>query len=371
MKVSWRQEDNKLYINIDNHDFFTEVPSGYNFNETDPYLVQLAEYLLLYGLSYNNKIGNYEVPKYDYFENNINRKKNDKIGLCYSNGIDSAAALLLLPPEKTIPIYIYRSFDDKYNMNALNGINKLEKCIILKSDFEKIRQTFATDKIIGFCHGYGYASILCLLADFLNIGSFSLGALYQTLFISSANKFVDIIDKNRPHGSFFMRTRSYFNRLNIDLCLPVGALSEIATGNIVKQSHLNQSASSCQVLTDDGNCYKCFKCFRNFGRTGYLIDVPQSIEKLLEKNPLKLGPVTMYAVQKCGYSGKLTNNYLNGNFQFVEKYYEDCLEDFIEDPNVRNYVISCYKKYNIEPMNENDLQNFKNIEFVFNNINFE
>ncbi len=98
LHIKWSQEKNLVYLHIKEEKFHFEAPNGYNIHEVDEGTKELALFHLLWYMGFFKKLGSYEQPS--YIHNNITKPISGKnIGLSFSNGCDSVATLLCLPPE--------------------------------------------------------------------------------------------------------------------------------------------------------------------------------------------------------------------------------------------------------------------------------
>ena len=403
LQIKWSQEGNIVYLHIKEEKFYFEAPNGYNIYEVDESTKELALFHLLWYMGFFEKQGSYEQPS--HIHKNITRTISGKnIGLSYSNGCDSAATLLCLPPEKTIPIYCCGDFSKKsslniikktkrlcnfpdfinqkyydYNYNALKFMQqaKIKNLQIIRNDFELIRPYIMNDGTtkIGFGPGIGYGAILILLSKFFDIGYITFGAISESVFLGTGHRFIDIIDKHRPGESLIIRWKRIYKAYGFELFYALGGCSEIITSNIIKNSIFKNTACSCntRILSDKNYCGDCMKCFRNFGMNGQMIPYNKKWGWWLYKFPLKMATSTLYACQKINYTNEFIEQYMHLDMSYLERYYRPYLEK--EDDNqialvpdaFRDYIQNKLKDYGIEPMNENDIKNFKNCGDYFNN----
>ncbi|VXD14064.1 hypothetical protein PL8927_270241 [Planktothrix serta PCC 8927] len=405
LKITWTQEDNIVYLHLNNDKFYFEAPEGYQINEVDHEVKELAIFHLLWYMGYFEKIGAYEYPS--HIHNKINKPlRGQNIGLAFSNGNDSCASLLCLPADQTIPIYCCRDFSKEssvkviqqilnkskapfniciedcvnYNYNALRFMEKakIKNLKIVKTDFELIRPYILNNEnknySYGFHSGIGYSAIIILLSQFYNIGHIALGGIMESVFLGTGHRFIDVIDKKRKGESLFIRWHRIYKAYGYNFFYPLGGCSEVITTKIINQSPFKGTACSCnrKIENDKNYCENCFKCFRNLGMQGKLINYNLSWGSVLYKFPLKMATSSTYAAQKCGYTNEFLEQYKDIDLSYLEKYYTPYLEEEnnIIDmvPNTfREYVKNKLQEYGIKPMNENDINKLIHCGDYFDN----
>ena len=62
LNIQWKQENNLSLLILDTNVFYFESPDGYNIENVDNNLKELALFFLLYQSGYYNIVGNKEVP---------------------------------------------------------------------------------------------------------------------------------------------------------------------------------------------------------------------------------------------------------------------------------------------------------------------
>ena len=397
LKIKWSQNKNTIFLHIKEYKFYMQVPfDDFNINNVRDELKEYCIHYLLYGLGYNQK-GKNTVKEYpQFFLNNQKslRKHDNNIGLCYSNGLDSGASLLLLPKDKTIPIFIHyntklsdTSLDDfickrtdEHNINAVNCIKKIKDLDLpniykIESDFELVRHVLTNKKKMkGWNCSFGHILIPILLSDYFKLGYLSLGGVIESKFLKNGYHFKNIISKNRSESDTITAAK-ILKTINLELFYPVGGLSEVLTYKIVKNSILSDVCSSC-IIGNKIKCLKCIKCFRKVGFSGKMLEISENIKNKLNKYPVKMATSTIYSCQKSGYSkSKIINSLKHVNLSFIEKYYPNYLYPDIDEidlvPKIYKKVIKeNLTKNNIEEMTESDINKLINIQDYFDNENY-
>ena len=379
METTWLQRDNQVILKINNKEYFANMPDNYKLNLVHPTQLQLVEYILLYKMNHNIKTDSIEYPK--YIHNNRSYKgKSDhtKIGLAFSAGFDSTAAYLLLPKEDTIPIYIY----DKCNKNNIYNINNnamvaikslqfnnIMNPIIIKTNFQQIYKDFYDDSKTGWSHTIGHASIVVLLAHHLKIKYISFGKIAENAFLKNSTLF-----KNQfVNDSYFHYLYKIFMGAGLNIMYPVGGCTEIVTYNIVKNANMTPYCTCCPKINKENKlqCEKCFKCWRKYAIAGKKIGF--NMERKLENKNITI-PLIYILKYKIQLESKF-NIYRDFpgwelmDLHFMEKYYMPYLEKNQNGVHMvplkfQNHIKSKLQKYNIKPMNKNDIISFEDIGYI-------
>ncbi len=394
VKTAWVQEKNKVYFHFGSNKVYMNVPTNYKLKDTRQELLDLAEYFLTFRLGHNRVVDGLEVPKFMHNDSYVFSDKKiddyDKIGLSYSNGVDSGACLLMMPPDKTIPIYLYRDYihgathvkesvyGQGYNTNAVRGIKMIKNTDlptphIVHTNFETMRTFKWPAKTPGFSCGIGYVSVLLLLADYYKFNTIALGVILESAYMGTGHRFIDVQDKTKGRSGLF-NYRALFAKVGISLVYPVGGCSEVITTKIVNNSVLKTICSSCQIRLPPGkvNCMKCYKCFRKGGFAGKLLINPK-IERLLKQYPLRSAVSSAYSIQKCRYNTPYTKKYLKLDVSYLERYYATYLDPesgtvtSLVTPELGKYLKEKFTELKIDPMTPKDVANFVNSAKYFNN----
>jgi hypothetical protein len=179
------------------------------------------------------------------------------MGVAYSGGVDSTAALSVLPVD-SVPVFMLRTSRGKslYDPSAA-----IESCRLLKEvgydvrvvecDVEYIREP------VGFPTDLAHAIPALLLADNICIDSLSFGTVLESAFGIGHERF-----REYGQGSHWKFYSSLLGAVAIDLCLPVSGISEVGTAIIVNSDSLGGFSQSCIRGKWEKPCKRCWKCCR-------------------------------------------------------------------------------------------------------------
>lgn len=284
----WRQIGCEVVFHSPHGEIQFTVPEDFSLSRTSSDLLYTVEYVLL-------------CPWHDeYMEQWVpTRRPGQKPGLSFSGGVDSTAAMCLMP-ENTVNFYLERNFESMINhQNAHRFISYLDsvgiQTITVKSNHEIVRTFF--DKLPGFSTDYACMAHLILLADYSDLDAAGTGMPLENTYF-----FHGIKTRDFAKSSFWKRFKPMFDYLGIPLYQPVAGCSEILTNNIVNQCGYEDYATSCLRSEIAGQtCNSCWKCFRKNIFNNKSWEMSNEISTFLAKRPLKQGIATLFALQllKC------------------------------------------------------------------------
>ena len=179
-------------------------------------------------------------------------------GLAFSGGMDSTAALALLP-STTVPVFLDRPHRAKttlYNKSAAKATlafleAKNTPNISLSTDVEFIRNP------IGFPTDLASGIPAIALATHFNFDSIGYGTVMESAYRIGHEK-----ARNYYHSPHYRLWSPLFSSAGIPLILPVAGVSEIGTSTIVHHSQYRDMARSCIRGQWPRSCNECWKCFR-------------------------------------------------------------------------------------------------------------
>ena len=232
-------------------------------------------------------------------------------GLAFSGGMDSTAALLVLPTstrvfflDRILPKNRDTLYAPEAARHACHSLRSLGRRVhMIETDLETLRDP------IGFPVEGATAVPLLLLADQERIDSAAFGTVMESAYRIGHDVFLDFTQRG-----FYRRWSSIFQAAGLPLCLPVAGLSEVATSSIVLGSPLRSVAQSCVRGGVSTPCLRCYKCFRKTileasleGSTladETIDDLLSSseVQNVILKYPVKHGNVLAFALD--GYKGQ-------------------------------------------------------------------
>ena len=185
-------------------------------------------------------------------------KSKSRPGLAFSGGMDSTAALALMP-DSTIPIFLNRpskSDSTLYNKSAAEATLAFIKAkgkpfFSVTTDVEFIRNPtgFPTDLASGIP--------AIALASHLNLDAIGYGTVLESAYRVGHAK-----SRDYEFSSHYRVWGPLFSAAGIPLILPVSGVSEVGTSKIVRNSSYRGMARSCIRGQWPHPCNKCWKCFR-------------------------------------------------------------------------------------------------------------
>ena len=185
-------------------------------------------------------------------------KSDGKPGLAFSGGMDSTAALLLMP-NKTVPVFLdrpHRANTTLYNKSAAKATlafleSKGVPNISISTDVEFIRNPvgFPTDLATGI-------PVLALASHF-QFDSIGFGTVMESAYRIGHEK-----SRNYIESAHYKVWAPLFSAAGLPLFLPVAGVSEVGTSTIVHRSPYRGMARSCIRGNWPRTCNNCWKCFR-------------------------------------------------------------------------------------------------------------
>lgn len=179
------------------------------------------------------------------------------IGLAFSGGADSTAALSVLPPS-TVPFFLDRpnSAGSLYSKKAaLRSVNKLSQlgydCQIIECNLESIREP------LGFPTDLSNGVPAILLAKRMKLFGIAYGTVLESLYGLGRMEY-----KEYSETSHYKSWWNVFLQSGLPLSYPTGGISEVGTELICSKSSIGNLAQSCIRGTAMEPCNFCWKCFR-------------------------------------------------------------------------------------------------------------
>ena len=320
----WMEAGNTLVFSWNNIEVFFEMPEDWVYSETHTDLFQLAHHLL---------VEPWDKSVMDQWQ--PTRQPGWRPGLAFSGGVDSAAALCLMP-DSTVLLYHERcALSGKLShANAHRFFQHIESTTgrrvhRIRSNHEKIRQT--QGQSIGFSTDYACAVHAVLLADYFSLDSIATGMPLENSYLFHGHQYRDFATSR-----FWNHYSKMFADVGLPLYQPVAGCSEVVNLTIVQHHGWDGWAQSCLRSPTPGKvCGSCWKCFRKNTLQGDDYTMSSEISTFLKKKPLKQAVSTLYSIQR----GKLLEQhrdfkkdfehlatFLQEDWSYLERYLPDALD---------------------------------------------
>jgi hypothetical protein len=318
---NWTQEGDRLWLRHPWGWTHWDMPEGFSLSETHPALLHLALEVLLFPWVPETK--QWDVEQ---------RVTGTKHSLSYSGGVDSTAAMLLLP-EDTILAYHERNFTSMLNHSLPHSIfdaiteRNGRKVLCIPSNHEKIRTHHGLQT--GFSSANAACVHLILLADHLDLCSISFGTVIENTWLKKGLKFRDFRDTH-----YWRYWPKQFKKAGLAYVLPTNHISEAGALKICNQSPFSDVVNSCLRGRGGRWCGTCWKCFHKNGPLGRAIDpTSNEISIFLNKKPLRTAQHALWAlkVQGLEHLAPHLKEHIAEDLSWWDKAYEPGL-NLIEEP---------------------------------------
>ncbi len=330
---NWSQEGNRVWLRHPWGWVHWDMPEGFTLGKTHPSLLHLALEVLLSPWVPETKSWDVEA-----------RSRGQHHALSYSGGIDSTAAMILMP-NNTILAYHERNFTSLLNhslpYSTFEAIKQRTNRSVLRipSNHEKIR-TFS-GKQTGFSTANAACVHLILLADHLDLSSIAFGTVIENTWLEKGLKYRDF-----TMSHYWNYWPKKFEQAGLTYVLPINHITEAGALSICKQSSFSDVVNSCLRGRDGEWCGKCWKCFHKNGPLGRKID-PSSkeITTFLNTSPLRTGQHALWAlkVQQLEYLAPHLIPFIEEDLSWWGRAYSPGLE-LIDQP-LRDSLRSETEKY--------------------------
>ena len=352
----WNQHHSELRFDAGSREIRFEMPAGWRLEETHDDLLRVAHYVL--NSPWEEGILDGWVPS---------RKKGWRPGLAFSGGVDSTAAMLLMPSETALLYHERVGIRSALNhTNAHRFLDRLSEDGIpvdrIRSDHESIRMDHG--KNAGFSTDLAGAVHVILMADHLQLGSVAMGMPLENSYLFHGWKGRDFLT-----SGYWIHHRDVLLNAGLDFFLPTAGLSEFINQTIVEESPYAEYAQSCLRSTTPGSiCGTCWKCFRKNSMKGHPIRIEGEIATFLAKRPLKQAASTLYAIKRLPeHQLKLIEKQhpdleplLQEDYSFLDRYHPGALE---LTPEGYRASILTYLRERFEPMSDEETARLHSVEF--------
>jgi len=292
-ETRWEQENQRLFMKTIIGNYYWDMPKKWKLQSTHEDLLKLAEWVLL-DPWFSGIIDGHEWT----------RKSGNNPSISFSGGIESTAAMLVMP-RNTILAYHQRDFESMLKHdNALRFIKRLKwrhlrKVHIIKSNHEKIRTNWG--KMNGFSTDLACAVHLILLADYFDLDSIAVGMPIDNSWLDKGRVFRDF-----PHSNWYKKWTPPFKLAGLEINFAVNMISQAGCLEIVKKFGMANWAQSCLRATKGNTCGRCWKCFFKNSLLGHDIDISsKEIQKFSSTEPLKTAAMVLYATKETDMFPKL------------------------------------------------------------------
>jgi len=306
-KHMWEQRGDKLCLWTEEGLTLWRLPI--KLNDIHPDLLFLVECLLNYSYYEKEVMENLAAYKFT-------RVQGKHPGLCFSGGVDSLAAKILMPDDTRLVFHnrvLQIPCNNSYGL-AKNIFDKMDREVyVVDSNSDVFRMTHGD--------GCGYSSTFCcglgviLLADYLDLGYFATGMVLDSAYISQTGiKFAPLKDEIE------FIWMDIFRRIGLPFYFPTAGIGEPVTNKICKEAGLLDLAVSCFRGT---NCGLCIKCYRKLLLENTPPAMTPKIQKILDREILDHYAVyTYYSLQ----NNLKWDRYLDGDFSWLDQYYPTSFE---------------------------------------------
>ena len=319
----WKLEENILKFVFQGKVFFWEMPEGYELPSQA--LLDLAEYLLL-------------KPYGSVSASSSTRNFGSNVGVAYSGGVDSTAAMKLLPNPIAVYTQIAKPSAIHKMENALAAL-KEQGGLAVKSNYDELAKLYKRSQ--GFYGAGGFTITLVLLADYLDLHTVADGNVLETVYLYSAHGHGT---KYTPRD--FGELSERFNQAGLHYCMPCAGLTEVSTTKIVGDS---EYVMGCMRGELGQPCNNCAKCYRKGALNGSAVSRCDEAERKINKEYVPMLPSLLWAVEHQG----LRHPKLDGikkDIAWVESWYADSIK--YVPASVRDFFSSKLEYYGIKPLDE-------------------
>ena len=182
-------------------------------------------------------------------------------GLAFSGGVDSGAALALMPlstkafflnrcvPQTFSGNTLYSSEAARYACEQIEAMGYYSK--IVDSDLEYLRSP------VGFPVDWSAAVPAVLSADIENLDSIAFGTILESAYGIGRGRYLELREKG-----IYRAWAKLFGAVGLPFNLVTAGVSEVGTSIIVEKSGFTQFTQSCIRGSIGNPCMNCWKCFR-------------------------------------------------------------------------------------------------------------
>jgi len=251
---------------------FVTLPEKVNMDDIHPDLLALTAILMVYPFSKSLQLPFGVSEQFahiyrDLFKKNVGpidaglkpRKSTESSspGIAYSGGVDSSAALALLPHNTKAffldrPVKRNSLYSSEAAHFACKEIAKLGYTVhVIGTDLEYLR------KPDGFPVDWSTAVPAVILADHEDLDSVAFGTILESAYGIGKGRFQELREK-----VIYWKWMELFSAVDLPLNLVTAGVSEVGTQIITQKVGFSLFAQSCIRGSIGEPCKNCWKCFR-------------------------------------------------------------------------------------------------------------
>jgi len=324
-RQGWSLEGTTLFYREGKIELFWRMPEGFAMPSNA--LLSLAEAVLF--APYGRRV---QVEPAARREDRL----PGRVAVAYSGGIDSSAALRLLPDP--IPIYtqVSKPVGRHVIENALLAVEEVGGISIV-SNYDTLPLHF--DQRRGFFGFAGFTVTAILLADHLNITTIADGNTIDTIYL-----FGEGGHGTRYNPAGYPHDLGLFRRAGLEYCAPCAGLTEVWTDLLTRDRVF---AMGCMRGSGGKPCLQCPKCYRKSALRGTPIAVSPAAEHALGREPIRMLGALLWARDHRGLRHPRLDD-VDKDISWTDKWYPRSIEFVPED--LREYFLGRLAHYGIAPL---------------------
>jgi hypothetical protein len=192
--------------------------------------------------------------------------KNGIPALAYSGGVDSTAALALMPETKLV-YFLDRiqPFGKKTLYNKFAALSVFEEVVKteslaypIRTDMEYLRSKigFPVDPLnVDVPHPVAIPALL--MADEFAVDAIAYGVIMESVYMVGHEKYEDY-----AVSKHFLKWSPFFDLVSCSLFMPTAGITEVGTTIIAAKNRFSPYIRSCMRGDEQKSCGKCIKCLR-------------------------------------------------------------------------------------------------------------
>jgi len=316
----WTVADGWLTFHHSKLEVFWKVPR--DFNRPSLGVLGLAEFLLL--KPHGEAV---ELPS-------GSPKQEGGVGVAFSRGIDSAAALQLLPTPVPIHTQVDRPGGLHQTENALLAVKEVRGLSVV-SNYDEL--PLAYGKRRGYFGMGGFTVTAVLFSEYLGLRTICDGNVLETVYLHSPDG-----HGTRFNGRDFSPVMKAFRAAGLEYCMPCAGLTEVCTTRIAAGFRY---AMGCMRGTGGKPCNACLKCFRKRALQGDPLPSNPEVDRKISCDVIPMLPSLLWARDNQGLLHPALEK-LTRDIGWVEQWYDDSLR-FVPI-HLRDHFLDRLRDFGIE-----------------------